>query len=250
MSTTFCQELQLSLDPVRSKPMTLALKIAPNSLHFSQSFTCNNIVDEENNHSKEGKESLYVHPLIKRSSETLSEKSLEMCTETLGCETGTDISGYSSLSDSYSSSYSEKENSPARERPSFGSVLKGKKSNNRSFPPPLTSASGTNSVQIRPHREGGRLVIKAIAVAQSQSYLKAERSDGRLKLSFVDDYESLDFEYEEENATLENQEDQTSHGYLEEGEMKTREIQRLRRCKEGSFRTEELLNREPFWVAA
>lgn len=37
-------------------------------------------------------EKVYVHPLVKRSSSKLSKKSLEMCRESLGCETGSDIS--------------------------------------------------------------------------------------------------------------------------------------------------------------
>ncbi|KAL6968328.1 hypothetical protein U1Q18_034132 [Sarracenia purpurea var. burkii] len=39
-----------------------------------------------------GNQEVYVHPLVKRSSSTLSKKSLEMCTENLGSETGSDIS--------------------------------------------------------------------------------------------------------------------------------------------------------------
>ncbi|KAL0459988.1 UNVERIFIED_CONTAM: protein FAF-like, chloroplastic [Sesamum latifolium] len=41
----------------------------------------------------------YVHPLVKRSASSLSEKSLEICTESLGSETGSDCFSSYSLSD-------------------------------------------------------------------------------------------------------------------------------------------------------
>nr|AFK46160.1 unknown [Lotus japonicus] len=40
------------------------------------------------NCNKEEDDKVYVHPTVKRSSSLLSEKSLEMCTESLGSETG------------------------------------------------------------------------------------------------------------------------------------------------------------------
>ncbi|KAF6162799.1 hypothetical protein GIB67_029068 [Kingdonia uniflora] len=252
MSTTLCQELQLSLDPRQSMPMTLTCD--------SKYIFGENDQNRTSWEAKDGKESSYIHPVVKRSLATLSEKSLEMCTETLGCETGTNIiSGYSSSSDGYSMSDSETM-SPTRERPNFGQISKGKKLNIHSFPPPLPSASRTNGVQIRPHREGGRLVIKAVKVAvpPSQSYLEAERSDGRLKLRFVEDYESLDFKFEEENTTIRQQEAEVSHGKVNEkedgklsnyeGEMEIREIQRFGGCKEGRPRADEMLNWGSFWT--
>ncbi|KAK9280824.1 hypothetical protein L1049_003713 [Liquidambar formosana] len=137
-------------------------------------------------------EKVYVHPMVKRSSSMLSKKSLEMCTESLGCETGSDISESSddirSLSSETTSFLAREERSKMRE------IYMAKKLNpSRSFPPPLTSISGSGGVQVRPHREGGRLVLKAVAVTPCKTYFHAERGDGRLRLRLFKD-NSLDFD--------------------------------------------------------
>ncbi|KAL6505128.1 hypothetical protein OROGR_024945 [Orobanche gracilis] len=129
-------------------------------------------------------EQVYVHPLVKRSSSSLSTKSLEMCTESLGCETGDNI--VSDYDDFSCHAFLEKQcfskNKPAKNRES---AKKFKKTNN--FPPPLTSISGNEGVQVRTHREGGRLVIKAFSFPYGGNYFQAERENGRLKLSLVED---------------------------------------------------------------
>ncbi|CBI32338.3 unnamed protein product, partial [Vitis vinifera] len=58
-----------------------------------------------------------------------------------------------------------------------------------SFPPPLTSISsrGGGGLQVRPHREDGRLVIEAVAIPACHSYFHADRSDGRLRLQLLKD---------------------------------------------------------------
>ena len=43
-----------------------------------------------NRSNESGSNPPYVHPLVKRSASSLSEKSLEVCTESLGSETGSD----------------------------------------------------------------------------------------------------------------------------------------------------------------
>ncbi|KAL5849721.1 hypothetical protein ACOSQ3_007772 [Xanthoceras sorbifolium] len=127
----------------------------------------------------------YVHPLSKRSSSsTLSDKSLELCTENLGSETGTDIIEESI----FSSSDSESGNFPTREQKKSRKLLGAKKASNcRSFPPPLTTISGLDSLQVRPHREDGRLIIKAVKAPSKHSLFQAERSHGRLRLSIFKD---------------------------------------------------------------
>ncbi|KAH0663619.1 protein FANTASTIC FOUR 1-like [Solanum tuberosum] len=123
---------------------------------------------------------VYVHPLVKRRSNTLSIKSLEMCTESLGSETGSDHISESSENNNYS-------------RPSKC----GKKhttSTNKTlvahFPPPLTSIN--NGLQLRPHREGDRLILKATTITPPKSCFKAERLDGRLTLSFWNNVDESD----------------------------------------------------------
>ncbi|XWS09014.1 hypothetical protein CRYUN_Cryun40dG0049400 [Craigia yunnanensis] len=223
------------------------------------------------------KENTYVHPLVKRPLSTLSEKSLEICTENLGNETGSVI-----LEDnifSLSSSDSEGGNSPTRKQCKSCQLLGAKKVISRNFPPPLTTICGSESLQIRPHREYGRLVFKAVKVPSTKSLLQAERSNGRLRLFLLKD-SIPSFDYEEEtsdkeseesnkeeefendsNCEAEEKEDEEEQGaYLEEGidgkradvgaEMGMKKFQRPGRvrCKEGERENKGLLNWEPFWV--
>ncbi|KAK6913899.1 Fantastic Four domain [Dillenia turbinata] len=228
--------------------------------------------------------SSYVHPLVKRSPSTLSEKSLELCTENLGCETGTNIVFESSSSIfSISSLDSKVGNSspPTREQARPREALGAKKATPHNFPPPLTTMSGSESYEFRPHREDGRLIIKAVAVPSTQSYFQAERSNGRLRLSFFkydlesdaqetdvsSKYKEIQFdndaynqeEQEEEEAEeLEDEEQQQQESDIKlskeetgvEKEMGIGKFQRPSKCKEGGRGNKvALLNWEPFWVA-
>ncbi|KAB1214223.1 Protein FANTASTIC FOUR 3 [Morella rubra] len=150
------------------------------------------------------KENIYVHPLVKRSSSRLSEKSLELCTENLGNETGTDINEDSIFllpsSDSKDGNFRTREQTKSRQL--FGT----KKANPPNFPPPLTTISGSESLLFRPHRENGRLIINAVKAPATQTYFQAERSHGRLRLCFlktctpsVDSEEAKDEENEPSN---------------------------------------------------
>ncbi|CAJ1925309.1 unnamed protein product [Sphenostylis stenocarpa] len=119
----------------------------------------------------------YVQPEVRQSPVRLSPKSLELCTENLGNETGSDMieSGIELLS-SHSSECGVGEASLGiRER------QKRKAREGRSFPPPLTTIRGSESIRVRPHREGGRLVLQLTKVPSS---FQAERSPGRLRLCF------------------------------------------------------------------
>lgn len=226
MSTAVCQGLQSCLETCVSRP-----KIWPPMSMISQSVVENQDKDhsrnENNNNGYNDKggwnfiealinpshntkqvadknEQVYVHPLVKRSSSALSSKGLEMCTESLGCETGSDtssdeISSFSLerekrhfLTNEYTSLYRNK----LQQLNDFSSPL-SKMNKNRSgyrkftrlntsqcnFPPPLTSISGSEGFQVRPHREGGRLIINAVAVSSCRTYLEADRTNGRLRLS-------------------------------------------------------------------
>ncbi|XP_072992725.1 uncharacterized protein [Typha latifolia] len=143
----------------------------------------------------------YVHPLLRRSLSLLSQKSLEICTESLGSETGSD-----DFSDDMSYCLPEKV-AVETEVVTIGAVScyrevrqdrkelvavnyhcsASRRSPQRSFPPPLPSISRRDGpcFQMRPHRRDGRLVVEAISVP-SHNYLHARRQDGRLCLSFVD----------------------------------------------------------------
>ncbi|KAI3701861.1 hypothetical protein L6452_27278 [Arctium lappa] len=154
----------------------------------------------------------------------LSQKSLELCTESLGSESGSDAS----------------ENNDAIFAFPAASVKRGrreqagesKKVSSRSFPPPLTTMSGSKPFQVRPHREGGRLIIEAMetSLGSSTCCLRAERSHGRLRLTCWKSEEGdCDTKNGEEN-------DVNDVGKKMEEEMERNVVvenfQRVRRCNE------------------
>ncbi|XP_022972071.1 protein FAF-like, chloroplastic [Cucurbita maxima] len=113
----------------------------------------------------------------------LSEKSLEICTESLGSETGSD--GFSSYPSSENGDSDEEE----FEVEDQGKPVKysyKKSPPRRSFPPPLPTLSGPDGelVRMQPRRDNGRLVLEAMSVP-SQSTFSAQRQDGRLVLTLV-----------------------------------------------------------------
>ncbi|KAI3897955.1 hypothetical protein MKX03_027182 [Papaver bracteatum] len=170
----------------------------------------------------------YVHPLVKQSKSCLSLKSLEICTENLGSESGSD--GYphsdSSLSDTEEEdeeiqeveeesieqdkkevvvmSYSKKSPSPPSVSKSFPPPLKSLSN----FPPPLKSLSkpGGGGIQMKTHRKDGRLILEAVSVPTSTNCFNAQRRDGRLVLTFSSPIqESVD--HQEEEPITEEEED-------------------------------------------
>ncbi|KAL8154119.1 hypothetical protein V2J09_011879 [Rumex salicifolius] len=195
--------------------------------------------DQDANNTGETLPPPYIHPLMKRSS-SLSEKSLEVCTESLGSETGSDIFSPDPDSDSGQEEFKDviveatKETEPPLQQEAKvvavktkGSVAGGG-SPTRSFPPPLPSLSnggdGSN-VQMRSHRENGRLVLEAVSVPSNNCF-KAKRHDGRLLLTFSDrhvsdsdvadvDTERDEFEHDdviEQESDAEEEDDDVAYG--------------------------------------
>lgn len=160
----------------------------------------------------------YVHPLMPatypfRTTRVLNQRSLDMCTESLGSETGSD--GYSDIDDCFEDAavaaavivprhhdtldtngevleetdryYDSKPSREKKELPQVNYHCSiGQTSKVRSFPPPLPSISRRDGVCInmKPHRRDGNLIIEAVPVP-SQNYLHCHRHNGRLLLSFV-----------------------------------------------------------------
>lgn len=167
----------------------------------------------------------YFHPTLpfRRSSSLLSEKSLELCTENLGCETGSNITenNYfpSPLPSPSASSHQSEVNKSWEER------RKAKSNMNRrdkcgTFPPPLTSIAGEACIHVKPHREEGRLVLKAITSPSPRAYFQAERSEGRLRLRLLNRSCSLTAHSEaDEEEEKEHHEDQDSKEIVEKEEM-------------------------------
>ncbi|KAK8513363.1 hypothetical protein V6N12_052556 [Hibiscus sabdariffa] len=138
----------------------------------------------------------YIHPLVKKSASCLSEKSLQICTESLGSETGSD--GFSSYPPSESGDveedrkeenqhgvlhqpktacFDDEDDQPriVKRSPQYGS-----------FPPPIPSLSRKDgaSVRMETHRDNGRLVLEAVSVPLKNNFF-AQRQDGRLVLTFA-----------------------------------------------------------------
>ncbi|KAK7270266.1 hypothetical protein RIF29_23285 [Crotalaria pallida] len=284
-SSSVYQGLQSCLEPLLMEPRVLSLKLSPpgSNLPITDSlldndvkkkpFTNNNIatstISNDEHDMKSDKdcwsfiqslsnicnktdepeaENVYVHPTIKCSSSMLSAKSLEMCTENLGCETGSNASDSSDEMSSLFSSEISSSSSFIREINRNNSNYVSKRLNRgNNFPPPLTSLTDFGGVRVRPRREDGRLILEAVTSSSPQSYFQAERGNGRLRLSFYEsvddevnyDDEETDYDAEEEEETEEEEEacddDEEEESGAEE-ELEMTKFARPSRCKESGSR--------------
>lgn len=186
----------------------------------------------------------YVHPLAKRTASSLSEKSLEICTESLGSETGSDVFSYPASEPEDSDKELEvqeqgQEQEQEQEQQQdqvevkdynmevgnfkYNNYYRGPTSKRSmmvpptrpSFPPPLPSLAhrddGSN-LHIRSHRQDGRLVVEAVSVP-SPNCFRAQRQDGRLLLTLTSDEEQ---EQEHEDAIDDDEEEED---VVKEGEI-------------------------------
>lgn len=123
----------------------------------------------------------YVHaaPVRRGSSSLLTQKSLEVCTESLGSETGSD--GFSDADRSCPGSDDDADCEDG------ANGVAARAAPARTFPPPLPSLARrtVGSLQMRQHRRDGRLVVEAVPVL-SNTLFRAQRRGGRLLLSFAD----------------------------------------------------------------
>ncbi|XP_010520470.1 PREDICTED: protein FAF-like, chloroplastic [Tarenaya hassleriana] len=151
----------------------------------------------------------YVHPIVKRTSSSLSEKSLEICTESLGSETGSD--GFSWFPSPETGDAADEKENKHEEPPKMvlgvkeeepqgdeqGTWVANCNTNTMtsckktcpvgSFPPPISSLSSQSgkSLRMKTRRRNGRLVLEAVSMP-SQNNFCARRQDGRLVLTFTD----------------------------------------------------------------
>ncbi|KAK1626035.1 hypothetical protein QYE76_000350 [Lolium multiflorum] len=142
---------------------------------------------------------------------SMSNESLDLCTESLGSETGThgdfldqaavmaclyQTTNDSSpaLADSFLPPALREEEEEVQEETAAGELTEvqyHRARPQRAFPPPLPSMSRRRGddagpcLRMLPHRRDGRLVVEAVAV-KPQGYLHARRQGGRLRLCFVD----------------------------------------------------------------
>lgn len=196
---------------------------------------------------------------------------MELCTENLGSETGSDTDFSLSSPDfrggngeistvGKPNSRVEKEcrivTSQCADKLVWRAELSRKEMEGRkvNFPPPLTTLSGSGSVRILAHREEGRLIVKAVGGPLENSTsasFRGERSNGRLRLRFWEedwDSDGMDFqenqeseiyvegsgeeEEEEEEDEDEESEDMSGNDMDVEGEMGMENFERPRWCRE------------------
>ncbi|VVA89803.1 unnamed protein product [Arabis nemorensis] len=130
----------------------------------------------------------YVHPTEKRSVSKLNEKSLEMCTESLGTETGSESGDDLSLLAFEATITSRVPSPPLHPKPQEEEdtnllAKKSKMSRNNSFPRPIKFVEGSKyNRMVRSLGEDGRLVVQAIRVSSPPPCFVAERGEGRLRL--------------------------------------------------------------------
>ncbi|KAL6599974.1 hypothetical protein ACP70R_024010 [Stipagrostis hirtigluma subsp. patula] len=144
---------------------------------------------------------------LKPKSLVMTTASLQLCTETLGCETGSDGTTpmpMAFLRPTTTSDHVEEETATSylvvaeeqqKQEESTVDSPEEELTNGvhyrcsrprRAFPPPLPSMSRRDGpcTQLRPHRRDGRLVLEAVP-ARPRAYLHARRQGGRLRLCFV-----------------------------------------------------------------
>ncbi|GMG98403.1 hypothetical protein Nepgr_000243 [Nepenthes gracilis] len=169
----------------------------------------------------------YVHPLARRSASSLSEKSLEICTESLGSETGSggflsyplshpgesevEKAGVEEEEGEYSRPFDGEKLRVVRHNYAYNYSTCSRRAPPRSIPPPLPSLAQRDGCDVHmcSHRQNGRLVVEAITVP-SQNCFRAQRQDGRLLLTLANTNftEEKDIEGEENeiiNEATENE---------------------------------------------
>ncbi|XP_022960032.1 protein FANTASTIC FOUR 3-like [Cucurbita moschata] len=187
---------------------------------------------------------VYVPPPTKEYSPAvaLTGKSLDICTESLGSETGSDgseiggdekISLFLSNEIEMSPLFASGGNLPRSSR------LRSRKLAKPSYPPPLTSRSGPMGVKVRPYREGGRLVLQAVVISSTKPCFEVERGGGRLRLRLLKHCLEEEEEEQVEEGAEREEDSNESGGRRRKG----------RRCKEGGGGRKELVNWEPFLVS-
>lgn len=176
----------------------------------------------------------YIHPLAKRSAASLSEKSLDICTESLGSETGSN--GFSSYPSSETGDGEEDKEELTEEAERMvlsNTVLISRKRQlqqltpSRSFPRPLPSLSRQNgaSLHVQSRRDNGRLVLEAVSVKEEKNF-RARREGGRLVLTFINHPSSNDHDDESDvEGTDDGPADDGATDDNEDGEIQEKDVE-------------------------
>ncbi|KAJ0266547.1 hypothetical protein HA466_0005330 [Hirschfeldia incana] len=194
-------------------------------IELGQSDVWSSILSDKKKVSESGNETVpppYVHPLMKRAS-SLSEKSLEICTESLGSETGCEGFSWHASSENgdaaeieevlnFTVTKEEEETEAAvveieQEPITVPNYTPCVELPRGSFPPPirsLSSQSGSAALHMKTRRDNGRLVLEAVSMPSHNNF-SAKRQDGHLLLTFAEISDEFEMASDEEDETDEVQ---------------------------------------------
>ncbi|KAF8116485.1 hypothetical protein N665_0017s0042 [Sinapis alba] len=164
---------------------------------------------------------------------------LEMCTESLGTESGSETGEEISLLALEATNIPMIPLSVKPREETYSTVREN------SFPPPLKSVKGlfNHSRMVKSYTEDGRLVVQAIRVFSPPRCLVSERCEGRLRLCFSES-SSLSHDGDEEFEENESE--------VDEGKIGHKKFRRpRRRCNENGCEPKTMHNwkQQQFWVA-
>ncbi|VVA96644.1 unnamed protein product [Arabis nemorensis] len=155
--------LDSSITPQANTTTTNATSLSSSSDSNSDSKSETwSFLESLSNSSSDDKEKKTLLPYVQppSSRRTLSDESLALCTESLGSETGSDIIHEDEDLFLISSELQTMETRKSSKTSRFSRQEK-KRNAMASLPPPLTSMSGFDCIQVKSHRENGRLVMTA-----------------------------------------------------------------------------------------
>jgi len=146
-----------------------------------------------------------------RSRGSLSNDSLQLCTESLGCESSDCLTDCSCSSSEFTNDYSSEDE---EDQENIDTVKKeADAAPARAFPPPLASISACNPSYMRSFKKDGRFVLRSMkAPLQNNNFLHSYREGGRLKMQLIsrndDDFPLLQASNPEAEIDQEEQEEQ------------------------------------------
>ncbi|CAN8247981.1 unnamed protein product [Cochlearia groenlandica] len=196
---------------------------------------------------------------LPQNTSNVAKLSLEMCTESLGTENGSESGDEITLLALEATNVITKiPNFRVKPREDTNANVR----ENR-FPPPLNSVKGFNfSRMVKTYGEDGRLVVQAIRVCSPPRCFVSERVEGRLRLCLSNDSllsqekDQEEVEEDEEKVEEEAEEEEEEGGILEnnkkfKGKYGNRKFRRpRRRCNENGREPKTMLSCKPrqFWV--
>ncbi|KAG2330820.1 hypothetical protein Bca52824_002000 [Brassica carinata] len=210
------------------------------------------------NREVETKKPAYVYPTDQKLS--VAKLSLEMCTESLGTESGSETGGEISF---LALEETNIPMVPLNMKPREDTYSTDREN---SFPPPLKSVKGFNhSRMVKSYTEDGRLVVQEVRVSSPPRCFVSERCEGRLRLCLSKNTllsHCGDEEFEENGSESEaREEDEDNENGLEddaeedleedEGKIGNKEFRRPgRSCSENGCEPKTMHNwkQQQFWV--